>query len=36
MIYYNSAGKICTIGAKTLKEGIEEDAEENDWTKAWW
>jgi hypothetical protein len=37
VIYYDSAGNICAIGAETLKEGIEEDAEENGWTKArWW
>ncbi|TEB37932.1 hypothetical protein FA13DRAFT_1725557 [Coprinellus micaceus] len=36
VIYYDSAGNICAIGAETLKEGIEEDAEENGWTKARW
>lgn len=36
VIYYNSAGNPCAIGAETLKEGIEEDAEQNGWTQAKW
>jgi hypothetical protein len=36
VIYYDSAGNICAIGAETLKEGIEQDAEENGWAKAEW
>ena len=36
VIYYDSTGKICAIGAETLREGIEQDAEENGWTKALW
>ncbi|KAJ3535906.1 hypothetical protein NMY22_g6268 [Coprinellus aureogranulatus] len=36
VIYYDDNGNVCAIGAETLKEGIEQDAEENGWTKAWW
>ncbi|RXW25662.1 hypothetical protein EST38_g138 [Candolleomyces aberdarensis] len=36
VIYYDEGGKPCAIGAETLKEGIEADAEENNWNKAYW
>jgi hypothetical protein len=36
VIYYDKAGKPCATGAETLAEGIEEDAEDNGWTKAQW
>ncbi|KAF5317358.1 hypothetical protein D9611_003533 [Ephemerocybe angulata] len=36
VIYYDNVGKPCAIGAETLKEGIEGDAEEYGWTKAHW
>ncbi|KAJ3521282.1 hypothetical protein NMY22_g12378 [Coprinellus aureogranulatus] len=36
VIYYDTDGNVCAIGAETLKEGIEQDADENGWTKAWW
>ncbi|KAJ2922259.1 hypothetical protein H1R20_g14834, partial [Candolleomyces eurysporus] len=36
VIYYDEGGKPCAIGAETLKEGIEADAEENKWRKAYW
>ena len=36
VIYYDQAGEPCVIGAETLAEGIEEDAEDNGWTKAHW
>ncbi|KAJ2923593.1 hypothetical protein H1R20_g13503, partial [Candolleomyces eurysporus] len=36
VIYYNKDGKPCAIGAETLKDGIETDAEENNWSKAYW
>ncbi|KAJ3523685.1 hypothetical protein NMY22_g11333 [Coprinellus aureogranulatus] len=36
VIYYDKDGKPCAIGAETLKEGIEGDAEENGWRKARW
>ncbi|KAJ2922255.1 hypothetical protein H1R20_g14829, partial [Candolleomyces eurysporus] len=36
VIYYDEDGKLCAIGAETLKDGIEADAEENNWSKAYW
>ncbi|KAF6752179.1 hypothetical protein DFP72DRAFT_456544 [Ephemerocybe angulata] len=36
VIYYDAMGKSCAIGAETLKEGIETDAEENGWNIAKW
>ncbi|RXW16090.1 hypothetical protein EST38_g9766 [Candolleomyces aberdarensis] len=36
VIYYDEDGKPCAIGAETLKEGIEMDAEEMNWSKAYW
>ncbi|KAJ3513953.1 hypothetical protein NMY22_g14895 [Coprinellus aureogranulatus] len=36
VIYYDAQGKPCAIGAETLKEGIEGDAEEHGWRKARW
>ncbi|KAJ2922261.1 hypothetical protein H1R20_g14832, partial [Candolleomyces eurysporus] len=36
VIYYDEAGKPCAIGAETLKDGIEADAEEKNWSKAYW
>ncbi|RXW25666.1 hypothetical protein EST38_g132 [Candolleomyces aberdarensis] len=36
VIYYDKDGKPCAIGAETLKEGIEADAEEKSWSKAYW
>ncbi|RXW25668.1 hypothetical protein EST38_g134 [Candolleomyces aberdarensis] len=36
VIYYDEEGMLCAIGAETLKDGIEEDAEEKNWSKAYW
>ncbi|KAF5317360.1 hypothetical protein D9611_003531 [Ephemerocybe angulata] len=36
VIYYDSDGKVCAIGADTLKDGIEADAEDFGWSKARW
>ncbi|RXW25688.1 hypothetical protein EST38_g141 [Candolleomyces aberdarensis] len=36
VIYYDQTGSPCAIGAETLAEGIEADAEEYGWTKAHW
>ncbi|KAJ2917710.1 hypothetical protein MD484_g2727, partial [Candolleomyces efflorescens] len=36
VIYYDEDGIPCAIGAETLKEGIEADAEEYNWSKAYW
>ncbi|KAF6748629.1 hypothetical protein DFP72DRAFT_1014981 [Ephemerocybe angulata] len=36
VIYYNKHGKPQAIGAETLKEGIEADAEEEEWQVARW
>ncbi|KAJ2922257.1 hypothetical protein H1R20_g14836, partial [Candolleomyces eurysporus] len=36
VIYYDEDGKLCAIGAETLKDGIEADAEEKNWSKAYW
>jgi hypothetical protein len=36
VIYYDEDGKPCAIGAETLVEGIEANAEENNWSKAYW
>ncbi|KAF6752161.1 hypothetical protein DFP72DRAFT_1171705 [Ephemerocybe angulata] len=36
VIYYNKHGKPEAIGAETLKEGIEADAEEEEWQVARW
>ncbi|KAJ3535905.1 hypothetical protein NMY22_g6267 [Coprinellus aureogranulatus] len=34
VIYYSKEGKVCAIGAETMKEGTEVDAKENGWSKA--
>ncbi|KAJ3513955.1 hypothetical protein NMY22_g14893 [Coprinellus aureogranulatus] len=36
VLYYDSEGKPAAIGAETLREGIEADAEENGWTRSRW
>jgi len=36
IIYYDRQGKVCAIGAQAVREGINEDAEDGDWTKAEW
>lgn len=36
VVYYDTNGKPCAIGAETTKEGIEAEAEEKGWTKAHW
>ena len=36
IIYYDRQGKVCAIGAEAVREGIEEEAEDREWTKAEW
>ena len=36
VIYYDSNGDRVAIGAETLKEGIDIDAAEKGWSKAYW
>jgi len=36
VIYYDRGGNPVAIGAETLKDGIEADAEDHHWTKAYW
>ena len=36
VIYYDQDGIVCAIGAEAVREGIEEDAEDSQWTKAEW
>ena len=36
VIYYDQDGNVRAIGAEALREGIEEDAEDSEWTKAEW
>ncbi|KAJ2913608.1 hypothetical protein MD484_g6805, partial [Candolleomyces efflorescens] len=36
VIYYDKYGKVQAVGAEALQEGVFEQAEENDWTKAEW
>ncbi|KAJ3549731.1 hypothetical protein NMY22_g777 [Coprinellus aureogranulatus] len=36
IIYYDTEGNPCAIGAEILKEGIEVDAQDNGWFKAQW
>ncbi|KAJ3523687.1 hypothetical protein NMY22_g11331 [Coprinellus aureogranulatus] len=36
VLYYDANGKPAAIGAETLQEGIEADAEENGWTRSRW
>ncbi|KAF6752177.1 hypothetical protein DFP72DRAFT_905143 [Ephemerocybe angulata] len=36
VIYYDADGKVCSIGAQTLKDGTEADAEDFGWSKARW
>jgi len=35
-MYYNSEGELVAIGAEAVREGIEEEAIENGWSKAEW
>ena len=36
VIYYDQDGKVCAVGAEALREGIEDEAEDGQWTKAEW
>ena len=36
MIYYDRGGKVRAVGAESMKEGIYEVAEEENWVKAEW
>ena len=36
VIYYDADGEIRAIGAETLKEGTEEEAQDSQWSKARW
>ncbi|RXW20477.1 hypothetical protein EST38_g5375 [Candolleomyces aberdarensis] len=36
VIYYDKYGKVQAVGAEALQEGVFEQAEENEWTKAEW
>ncbi|EAU91820.1 hypothetical protein CC1G_04587 [Coprinopsis cinerea okayama7 len=36
IIYYDTQGKVCVVGAEATAEGIEEQAEDNGWFKAEW
>jgi hypothetical protein len=36
MIYYDQDGNVCAVGAEAVREGIEVDAEDSQWTKAEW
>jgi len=36
VLYYDRHGKVTAVGAEAMQEGIFEQAEENDWTKAEW
>ncbi|KJA20616.1 hypothetical protein HYPSUDRAFT_42920 [Hypholoma sublateritium FD-334 SS-4] len=36
VIYYDRNGKVRAVGAETLRDGIQEQAEDEDWVKAEW
>ncbi|KAF9528181.1 hypothetical protein CPB83DRAFT_767302 [Crepidotus variabilis] len=36
IIYYDQAGKVRAVGAEAVREGIEEEAADQDWVKAEW
>ena len=36
IIYYDQGGNVRAVGAEAVREGIEEDAEDGQWTKAEW
>ncbi|TFK63665.1 hypothetical protein BDN72DRAFT_902219 [Pluteus cervinus] len=36
IIWYDIDGKVCAIGAGAVRDGIEEDAEDGEWTKVEW
>jgi len=36
ILYYDKQGDVCKVGAEANEEGIEQIAEEEEWTKAEW
>ena len=36
VIYYDQDGNVCAVGAEAVREGVEIDAEDSQWTKAEW
>jgi len=36
IIYYDKSGKVRAVGAEAIRDGINVEAEENEWVKAEW
>jgi len=36
ILYYDKQGNVCAVGDEANEEGIEQIAEEKEWTKAEW